>query len=116
MTQKSSWLLCTLLIGGISLPALAEHPGVPKIPTSRSPTTPAMMIHAARVRPQETKTDGYHVTDSTGRSFYIDNIVKPRCAFYANHVDTTNVPGYKANKIKIISKAYIGKVDIKGCH
>ncbi|OSI11400.1 hypothetical protein [Neisseria zoodegmatis] len=101
------------------LQLMAEHPGFPDIPSTRSMITPEKMINEARVRPQDPKTNGYHVIDPYGNSYYVDNIVKPKCAFYANYINVDTSSSKRAGKVnqpKITSKAYIGKVNIKGCH
>lgn len=78
------------------------------------------MIVEARVRHrQHAKTDGYHVTDPHGNSYYVDNLVKPKCAFYANYINVDTSSARRAGRVsqpKIQSEAYIGKVNIKGCN
>ncbi|MCS4533647.1 hypothetical protein [Neisseria montereyensis] len=108
--------LLSLLVVAFPLVAQAEHPGFPEIPYTHTITTPATMIYSARVKTQEPRTDGYYVTDPYGESFYVDNLVKPKCVFYGNYInidDSGNLIG--SEKINITTKAYIDQVNIKGC-
>lgn len=114
--SRLSTLLPALAVA-FPLVAQAEHPGVPEIPYTRSKTTPTTMIYSARTKMQEPRTNGYHVTDQYGESFYVDNIVKPKCVFYGNYINVDNNGGnfIGSGKINITTKAYIDQVNIKGC-
>ncbi|UOO85184.1 MULTISPECIES: hypothetical protein [Neisseria] len=115
---KLTTLLCVSSML-VPVPLMAKHPGYPDIPSTRTKAMPHKMIMEARVRPQRTRTDGYHVTDPYGNSYYVDNVIKPKCAFYANYINTDSSALNRAGRVnqpKISSKAYIGKVTIKGCN
>lgn len=63
-------------------------------------------------------TNGYKVTAPSGNQFIVDNIVQPKCAFYATYVNNDE-NGYLGlsggNNTAINSKVYIGEVNFDNC-
>lgn len=86
------------------------------IPPSYEVLSPSKQIGDARVDFDAVDinlVNGYHVTDSYGNSFYVDDIEKPDCAFYATYVEPGD--GFGGGDIQVDSSVYIEELNLDGC-
>lgn len=66
---------------------IRDSGGYPSIPHAGEVSRVNDLIRDARVDVVETQfNDGFHVVDSSGNEFFVDNIDNPRCAVYTNVV------------------------------
>nr|CAA6830508.1 MAG: Unknown protein [uncultured Thiotrichaceae bacterium] len=90
----------------------------PDIPSSYDTLNPGSMIGDARVNfgfdLMVDNTDGYQVISPDGEVFYVDDIEKPNCAFYATTVNVDEDDTIQSN-LEIISNVYIEEVNFENC-
>jgi hypothetical protein len=117
-------VLCSIFLCLTAVPLLAiagspNKPSYPTVPPAYEVLRPSKLTSAARVDfPAYTikRTNGYKVTAPNGTEFVVDNIVQPKCAFYATYV-STNDSGYLSlsSNVQVKSNVYIGEVNFDKC-
>jgi hypothetical protein len=113
--------LCLVVLGGTP-PALADRPlgpSYPSIPPDYTTLRVQRLIANAKVNfPAYVvdRTDGYRVTTPSGTKYIVDNIVQPKCAFYATYVDTNDSDHLTmSSSTEVVSNVYIGEVNFANC-
>lgn len=91
----------------------------PEIPASYKTLNAGEMISEAKVdfSGQSTtinSTDGYTVTTPDGQSFLVDDIEKPKCAFYGTYIDAGDNPN-TALGFEVVSNVYVEEVNFENC-
>lgn len=125
MNKKTSFFsVLSIVVGFMSGIVSANsddpvHPTYPRIPSSYEVLNPARLIMLSQVNfPAYLvgKTNGYKVTTPEGNELIVDNIVQPKCAFYASYV-TTDDSGFLSlgASTTVISNVYIGEVNFDNC-
>lgn len=117
--SRFSMIVLSLLHMPIALANDPSRPSSPSIPPSYEVLHTAKLITAARVNfptYQIDNTNGYRVKAPNGTEFVVDNIIKPKCAFYGTYV-STNDDGFLgvSGKIQVNSHVYIGEVNFEKC-
>lgn len=114
-----SWLLIFVPHPAWSSVRDRLSPTFPRIPASYTDLHPGKMIAQARVDFPAyfvDRTNGYRVTAPDGRQFVVDNVEKPKCAFYGTYISTEenglNSPGAG---MTINSSVYVGEVNFDNC-
>jgi len=116
---KKSTLIFVLAFTNSVVPVFAgdpTKPSYPTIPASYEVLHASKLIAAATVNFPAYKVDwtnGYKVTSPDGSQYIVDNIVQPKCAFYATYV-STNDDGYLGST-QVVSNVHIGEVSFENC-
>lgn len=107
-------LIFPLYINAVEAPL---YPSYPSAPPSYSDLNANTLISEARVDfgfgTQVEKSDGYQVISPDGDTFYVDNIEKPKCAFYATYVEG-GAEGQGAS-LEVFSNVYVEEVNFESC-
>lgn len=119
---SSKKALCLLLFAPITFSAYAKdvlEPKFPSIPASYVVLNPGKLISQSKVNfPSYVvrNTSGYKVTSPEGNEYIVDNIVQPKCAFYATYIsnDDNGFLGVSSTP-SVISNVYIGEVNFDKC-
>lgn len=93
------------------------YPTYPSAPPSYSNINANTLISEARVdfgfSTQVEKSNGYQVISPDGDTFYVDNIEKPKCAFYATYIESDG-EGQGAS-LEVFSNVYVEEVNFESC-
>lgn len=111
-------IICTLHIS-IASANDPTKPSFPTIPPSYEVLHAAKLLASAKVNfpaYQIDRTNGYQVKAPNGTEFVVDNIVKPKCAFYGTYI-STNDDGFLGinSSTQVKSNVYIGEVNFDKC-
>lgn len=95
------------------------NPSYPEIPSAYEVLRPGKLVAQANANFPTylvKQTTGYQVKAPNGTEFVVDNIVKPKCAFYGTYVSTSD-DGFLAvsSPTPVISNVYIGEVNFDKC-
>lgn len=111
-------LFFAMPLGGYAATEVLE-PKFPTIPSSYTVLSSGKLIAQAKVNfPSYVirNTSGYKVTSPEGNEFIVDNIVQPKCAFYATYIATDDNGFLGVNNTSpVISNVYIGEVNFDKC-
>ena len=122
MTLLYRFITFILFILPLQIQAAGEYQlysTYPSTPPSYANLDAGALISDARVdfgmSSQVEKTDGYQVISPDGDIFYVDNIEKPKCAFYATYVNRNDDEMGQSANIEILSNVYIEEVNFENC-
>ena len=94
-------------------------PSYPSIPPDYTVLQPGRMVAEAKVdfpAYYVDRTNGFRVTAPDGRQFVVDNVEKPKCAFYGTYINSEeNAPSSPGAGMTINSSVYVGEVNFDNC-
>jgi hypothetical protein len=95
------------------------YPTYPNIPAEYETLDAGALLHESMVNfgfePVVENTDGYKVTSPDGNTFYVDNVDKPSCAFYATYVSNNEEDPGTIGGLEVFSNVYIEEVNFENC-
>jgi hypothetical protein len=95
------------------------YPTYPSTPPSYSNISASTLMSDARVdfgfSTQVEKSNGYQVISPDGDTFYVDNIEKPKCAFYATYIESNGDAIGQGASLEVFSNVYVEEVNFENC-
>ena len=109
-------LIMSLHVNAVDSPL---YPTYPNSPPSYSNLSPNTLIGEARVdfgfSTQVENSNGYQVISPDGEMFYVDNIEKPKCAFYATYIESDSDALVQGASLQVFSNVYVEEVNFESC-